>query len=287
MIQFHTSHSLFRGPLVRVADYECAYPGMELSRTMVTSSASLALPRCGVCVKHVGGHVVHADPNHVLFFNCHEEFQIRHLACGCKDCGTEIAIDQDVLSEIVREFDERDAADPDHLFAFTHGPITPEVCIAHRVMLRNSHLGESLETEEAALDLIGRVVAATYEAQGGQPQSHRADTQVAHGELVDNVKVWLATRYHDVLALDGIARATASSPYHLCRVFRAQTGLTLSRYVHRLRFNEAVERLAGGERDLTRLALDLGFSSHSHFTTAFQREFHRPPSAVRETLSRC
>jgi len=286
MIQFHTSHSMFRGPLVRINDYECAYPGVELSHPMVTSCPSLALPRCGVCVKHVAGQVVQADPNHVLFFNPREEFRIRHLACDCRDCGTEIVIDSELLGEIVREHDERDAASPDHLFAFTHSPITPEICIAQRVVLRRSHCGDSLETEEAAIDLVEQVVLASYQTRQRRFRAKRPDTQRAHGELVDGAKVWLATRYRSTLVLDAIARAIAISPYHLCRVFHAQTGLTLSRYVHRLRFNEAVERLAAGEHDLTRLALDLGFSSHSHFSTAFQREFHRPTSAVRDLLRR-
>ncbi len=286
MIQFHTSHSLHRSPLVRVADYECAYPGMELSRPMVAACASLALPRCGICVVHTEGKIVRADPNHVLFFNRNQEFRIRHLACGCKDCGTEMAIDHDVLAEIIREHDPRAVDDPDRLFAFTHSPITPEICVAQRIVLKHSHAGEALETEEAAIDLVERIVAASYERCVVSTRQHRPDTNRAHADLVDNAKVWLATRYRDVLALDCIARAIATSPYHLCRIFRQQTGMTLSRYIHRLRFNEAVERLAAGEHDLTRLALHLGFSSHSHFSTAFQREFHRPPSAVRETLTR-
>jgi AraC-like DNA-binding protein len=33
--------------------------------------------------------------------------------------------------------------------------------------------------------------------------------------------------------------------------------------------------------DLTALALDLGFSSHSHFTAAFRRAFGQSPSTAR------
>ncbi|WP_348652834.1 AraC family transcriptional regulator [Polyangium sp. y55x31] len=45
-------------------------------------------------------------------------------------------------------------------------------------------------------------------------------------------------------------------------------------------------RLLGGARDLTALALDLGFADHSHFTNAFRREFGCSPSAVRRLLER-
>lgn len=286
MIQYHKAHPMFHGPLVRVNDYECSYPRMELSDPIVTPCASLALPRCGICIKHVEGRIVRADPNHVLFTNRNEEFRIRHLACDCRDCGTEIGIQNELLSDVVRAHSERDAEHPDHLFAFTHGPVTPEICIAHRVMLAASHSGDPVETEEAAIGLLERIVHAAYAARLGHGHGRRADTRQAHHDLTENVKLWLATRYREVLSLNAIAKAVACSPCHLCRTFHRQTGLTLSRYIHRLRFNEAIERLAAGEEDLTRLALDLGFSSHSHFSAAFQREFDRPPSSVRSELAR-
>lgn len=43
----------------------------------------------------------------------------------------------------------------------------------------------------------------------------------------------------------------------------------------------ALERLAEGADSLSRLALDLGFSSHSHFTTLFHRVFGVPPSVLK------
>jgi AraC-like DNA-binding protein len=38
--------------------------------------------------------------------------------------------------------------------------------------------------------------------------------------------------------------------------------------------------------DLTQLALDLGFSSHSHFAASFRRAFGSTPSAFRESTCR-
>jgi AraC family transcriptional regulator len=43
----------------------------------------------------------------------------------------------------------------------------------------------------------------------------------------------------------------------------------------------ALERLAEPGVDLIDIALDLGFSSHSHFTECFRRNFGKTPSAVR------
>jgi AraC family transcriptional regulator len=57
----------------------------------------------------------------------------------------------------------------------------------------------------------------------------------------------------------------------------------MHRYLNRLRLLEALEPLAQGEADLSTLALDLGFSSHSHFTAAFRKEFAMSPREVRQT----
>ena len=53
----------------------------------------------------------------------------------------------------------------------------------------------------------------------------------------------------------------------------------------RLRLGLALERLRQGERDLTRLALELGYSHHSHFTMAFTRCYGEPPRTLRRNLT--
>jgi hypothetical protein len=64
-------------------------------------------------------------------------------------------------------------------------------------------------------------------------------------------------------------------------VAKRETGVTLHGYVAGLRLRAALEELAKGCPDLGLLALELGFSSHSHFSAAFRQEFGRPPSAAR------
>jgi hypothetical protein len=58
---------------------------------------------------------------------------------------------------------------------------------------------------------------------------------------------------------------------------------TLHAHRNRLRLTQALERIAAGE-DPTRIGLDLGFSSHSHFTAGFRRLFGEAPSVVRARL---
>jgi AraC-like DNA-binding protein len=101
------------------------------------------------------------------------------------------------------------------------------------------------------------------------------------GDLAEAARTVLARSFREPVTLDEVARRTGSSMFHLCRTFRRHTGSTLHGYRNQLRLRTALERAATPESDLTELALDLGFSSHSHFTAAFRKAFGISPSAFR------
>lgn len=103
----------------------------------------------------------------------------------------------------------------------------------------------------------------------------------AHRRLAMRAQEFLAAHPTENVALEDVAAAVGSSPHHLCRVFRRATGESMHRYQVSLRLRVALGRILDGERDLTALALDCGFSDHSHFTNAFRRAFGYPPSRAR------
>lgn len=76
------------------------------------------------------------------------------------------------------------------------------------------------------------------------------------------------------------------SSFHLARQFRGITGTSVSAYLLRLRLGLASQRLAEGDDDLARLANDLGFASHSHFSARFRSVFGVSPGTVRQALTR-
>jgi AraC-like DNA-binding protein len=53
----------------------------------------------------------------------------------------------------------------------------------------------------------------------------------------------------------------------------------------RLRARTALERLAGGERNLARLAADTGFADQSHLCRVLTQETGRTPTALRRALA--
>ena len=82
------------------------------------------------------------------------------------------------------------------------------------------------------------------------------------------------------MSLDEIAHAVQVPGAYLTDAFTRSEGMPPCRYRMRLRLNRALVDLPSCE-DITRLALGLGFSSHSHFSTAFKSLFGVSPSAFR------
>jgi AraC family transcriptional regulator len=121
-----------------------------------------------------------------------------------------------------------------------------------------------------------------------------ADAQVKPHRAVERARELLASDPAAEHSLHDIAAAVACSAFHLARCFRRQTGVGLHRYRTRLRLALALNRLAGragaagpcgSDGDLSALAFELGFSSHSHFSAAFRAAYGVPPSQVRRNLT--
>jgi AraC-like DNA-binding protein len=85
--------------------------------------------------------------------------------------------------------------------------------------------------------------------------------------------------------LTTLAHMVQCSPFHLTRMFCRSTGVPLHRFLLHARLSRAVDLLLETQQDLTALALDLGFYSHSHFTWVFRQKVGIPPSVFRNIAS--
>ena len=128
--------------------------------------------------------------------------------------------------------------------------------------------------EERVSALIGEVV----EHAGAPPDAAR---DRAERDRVRLAQAFLNDVTDRLVSLTELACAVNWSPWHLVRAFQRHTGLSPYRYHLRLRLRTALRDLVRRRADLTQIALRAGFSSHSHFTAAFRREFGRTPSAMR------
>jgi AraC-like DNA-binding protein len=142
---------------------------------------------------------------------------------------------------------------------------------AARLHLRLARATDPLEVEELALALVRATLA---------PEAPRAvPVSPARRRLAEEIEHVLATRFSERLTLEEIARLCKTSPFHASRVFRAVTGETIHRQLTRVRLRSALFQLHRGARP-SQIALATGFSSHSHFSSAFRAELGIAPSSV-------
>jgi AraC-like DNA-binding protein len=85
--------------------------------------------------------------------------------------------------------------------------------------------------------------------------------------------------------LNDVADAAGLSPFHLARIFKAHTGMTLHAYRQQLRLAMALQCLQSGMCNLADLAASLGYSSQSHMGFAFQRGLGVTPAQARSQLA--
>ena len=282
-LQGHTFH---RSRSVTIFDVCCRPECREHGPEEQSSAHHIVFPRSGVFLKRVAGRQFVADPNHVLFFNKAEPYRIAHPVDGGDDC-TVFAFRPELLLEAIGPYQPDIEQVQERPFEFTHTLSHDRVFhFQHRVRQRLlSGVADTLTVDEMSLDLLAAVMRHTYLGRGIRPARRRATTLRVHREQAERTRLLLCERFAENLGLEDIARAVHSSAFHLARIFRRETGLAIHQYRNRLRLRAALERLVGQERDLTTLALDLGFSSHSHLSDKFRRAFGVAPSECRRHAS--
>lgn len=97
------------------------------------------------------------------------------------------------------------------------------------------------------------------------------DPRLRDDRLVRAVDRYLREHLSDRYRLDVLAVHLGYAPTYLCTRFTHCLGMTIGDYHHRLRIQEACKRLRDGADSITRIALDLGYSSPQHFSAVFRR----------------
>jgi len=258
---------------VAVRHVDCQGVCRHRSAEECASHTHFVFPYRGVYLRHVGGDQAVADANHVLFFNEGQGYQVSHPVTG-GDASLVLSVDETTMRELAPKQLVCESAE----FAFNQQYLRIDARAQALVMLLKHSLQngsiEPLEAEGLSLTLVSRTLG---------PRTSRAPgASYARRRLVDRVKVLLAGDLSRRWALAEIAAEMKGSPVYLTQVFQQVEGLPLYRYHLRLRLARALDLIAERE-DLSALAQDLGFSSHSHFSAAFKQHYGVTPAEFRSS----
>jgi AraC family transcriptional regulator len=236
-----------------------------------TAEFQLILPYSGMFEWDIGKGAVILDANQAMLAAGGQDFEERQPAVRLRHSAFVITPTCQILDEIFA-WARRNSALPPTDVAL---PVSPKLRLLVQNWIRALQI---CDVDSMALDELG--IASFQEA------FHLSSTpNQACPRVVRLAKQLVHDRLFDHLSLQSLADAIDVSPVYLTQCFSRAEGKPLYRYVLHLRLAHAMLELPNCE-DITVLALDLGFSSHSHFSTAFKAFAGMSPSAFRESFGR-
>ena len=158
------------------------------------------------------------------------------------------------------------------------------------------HVAMSLLHELNEANVVGRLYADSLATglaiQLVRRYSSLKDVHVGHGGMAPHklrqavalIDHHLSDEEEGRVALRAVARAVRMSYFHFSRAFKQSMGMTATTYIAERRIERAKRMLEETEMPISEIALRSGFSSQSHFTTAFRRLAGATPKAFRAAL---
>lgn len=97
---------------------------------------------------------------------------------------------------------------------------------------------------------------------------------------IDN---YIQERLAEPITTKAIADRLKMSHYMFMKEFRNYTGMAPSKYILKIKFDLAKQRLITTDQTVTEIALSLGFFDNSHFSKTFKKRFMMTPNQYRHS----
>ena len=267
----------FESSLVRIGSFRCPVDHPHFRDAGTITAQVFAFPRSVVWIEHEGQEPFVGDFTRASLYNPGQIYTRRPISAD-GDRSDWFGVSPTLLREILFEVDPARADSEQPLFRDMYSPCDAPTYLRQRTVfeyIRNHPEPDTLGVEEQVVELLSGLVSAAYTHR---PHAVRASRR--HLEIVEHTRAYLSQHFDRKESLADVAAAVGCSVFHLCRLFRRHTGLTLHAFRHELRLRRSLECVADSPRDLLGVALALGYSSHSHFTAAFNASFGVVPSSI-------
>jgi AraC-like DNA-binding protein len=233
------------------------------------------LPLAGVFAKHdAPGHQVIGTPSHAVFVAADTAYRISYPG-GIGDRALVLRFGEELAPEQVDRRGDASLA--------SNGLLPAPAMMLRNLLGARLAQGESddFEIETIGLDLLN----VSFDAMRKEKPGVRPSAQTRRMRAMERVKEAIAVAPAHKWSVARLARLANLSPFHLCHVFRQVAGTSIYDYVLQERLAQALDAVLDGDDDLTAIALDAGFASHSHFTARFRGFFGCTPAALRRTAT--
>lgn len=109
--------------------------------------------------------------------------------------------------------------------------------------------------------------------------------QQRHISLICAPSQWVETHIGRVIYLEELAKYSGCSLWHMQKIFKETTGVSLGKYIRERRLAGAAYQLRYSDITIFDIALDFGFGTQSHFTYMLRKQFDITPCYFRYNLN--
>ena len=189
-----------------------------------------------------------------------------------------VCIDAALFYRIGAETVHRDPQQIEILDGFSHkDPLVEQVVRALAEELKHPQTATRLFADSAArfltVHLLRHYCAMPIREINGRP--------VLSPRKLRAVRDYVEAHISDALSLDDLASVAYVSSFYFARLFKSATGETPHDFVTRIRMERAKALLRDTDWPAFKIAKEVGFSSKSHFNSAFRRSFGLTPVGFR------
>jgi AraC family transcriptional regulator len=273
--------TLYRSAFGRVEILRCNGRHALARRREFASRLHFTLPLAGSFVWHADQDSVFADPTTLLCTHEGESFRMSHPNGG--DHSLVLSPSEEVLSHLSERAAAAGLAGRRRLFL---APARAQL-LAHRFYADPTTKLDAVAADESLVQFFESVALSqpAGDPLGGSPGDGHV-RRSPDDSLVRRALDYVHHTSEPLLTLKNIASAMHVRAAYLTHAFAERTGQPLYRYIMSLKLSRALHRIATADEDLTTIALDLGFSSHSHFSALFKARYGLTPSQVRRGASK-
>lgn len=274
---------IFATESVVAAKFQCSPKDPRFRDSGPSGHCAVTFPRTSVWIRYSGSRSIVADPTVSTIYNPGQEYTRAELSSDGDRCDW-LGVSPGIAFAISEAIDSHAQDRPDKPFLRELAPVDARLYLAQRRFFTRLERG-SIDPFEAEEKIVGFVATVIRNAYGGTRPSDAPRAEDAHRDIVQRARAEIAKSVAEHVTLDRLASRLGVSAFHLCRIFRERTGTTMHQYRLELRLRLALEKMAGSRADLSRVAFDLGFSSHSHFSAMVRRQYGKTPTAVRQMVT--
>ena len=154
------------------------------------------------------------------------------------------------------------------------------LCFACAEMLSAHTPGTSQRVADLTR-LIASFLAERYTAAALEKPDFRGGLPIRQLHKVND---YLDEHLAEEISVAALAGLVDLSPFHFCRVFKQTTGMSPLQYVTRERIGRSQQLIRETSRSLIEIALEVGYTSPSHFSPVFRRVAGATPTGFRAAL---